>query len=119
MIAKALEKLGISYVLSGEPTNEQEFNSMFRVVVGEDEYGSAILSDDPTKFGITWDELCIAAQNAKDEFDSKEYQRQRQPEYPSLADFADAYYWDSKGDNTKMIEYVAKCDAVKAKYPKP
>ena len=48
-----------------------------------------------------------------------QYQRNRQPEYPSLATFADAYYWAQKGDNTKMDEYVASCDAVKAKYPKP
>jgi len=50
---------------------------------------------------------------------STAYQRDRQPEYPSLATFADAYYWAQKGDNTKMDEYVAACDAVKAKYPKP
>jgi len=53
------------------------------------------------------------------DYDSKQYQRNRQPEYPSLATFADAYYWVQKGDNTKMDEYVASCDAVKAKYPKP
>ena len=53
------------------------------------------------------------------DYDSKQYQRNRQPEYPSLATFADAYYWAQKGDNTKMDEYVASCDAVKAKYPKP
>ena len=48
-----------------------------------------------------------------------QYQRQRASEYPSMAAFADAYYWAQKGDNTKMDEYVAACDAVKAKYPKP
>ena len=53
------------------------------------------------------------------DYDAKEYQRNRAPEYPTLADFADAYYWAQKGDNTKMDEYVASCDAVKAKYPKP
>jgi hypothetical protein len=116
MIAKALEKLGINYVLSGEPTNEQEFNSMFRVVVGEDEYGSAILSDDPTKFGITWDELCIAAQNAKDEFDSKEYQRLRVSEYPDFKDYLDGVV---KGDQAQIQAYIDACLAVKAKYPKP
>jgi len=46
------------------------------------------------------------------------YKEQRAPEYPTLADFADAYYWAQKGDNTLMDAYVAKCDAVKAKYPK-
>ena len=50
---------------------------------------------------------------------AKQYQRDRRPEYPSLATFADAYYWAQKGDNTKMDEYVAACDAVKTKYPKP
>jgi hypothetical protein len=53
------------------------------------------------------------------DYDAKQYQRNRQPEYPSLATFADAYYWAQKGDNTKMDEYVSSCDAVKAKYPKP
>ena len=48
-----------------------------------------------------------------------QYQRDRQPEYPSLAEFADAYYWLQKGDDTKMTAYVAACDAVKTKYPKP
>jgi len=53
------------------------------------------------------------------DYDATQYQRNRQPEYPSLATFADAYYWAQKGDNTKMDAYVAACDAVKAKYPKP
>jgi len=53
------------------------------------------------------------------DYDAKEYQRNRAPEYPTLADFADAYYWAQKGDNTLMDAYVSKCDAVKVKYPKP
>ena len=48
-----------------------------------------------------------------------QYQRDRQPEYPSLADLADALYWSNQGDNTKLDEYYAKVSAVKAKYPKP
>ena len=48
-----------------------------------------------------------------------QYQRDRQPEYPSLADLADALYWSSKGDNTKLDSYYAACEAVKIKYPKP
>ena len=48
-----------------------------------------------------------------------EYQRNRQPEYPSLATLADALYWSNQGDNTKLDEYYAACAAVKAKYPKP
>ena len=59
-----------------------------------------------------WDAY-VAEQNAT------QYQRDRQPEYPSLADLADALYWSNQGDNTKLDEYYAACAAVKAKYPKP
>ena len=47
-----------------------------------------------------------------------EYRRQRVTEYPPLQDLADALYWQSKGDNSKMEAYVAACEAVKEKYPK-
>jgi hypothetical protein len=47
------------------------------------------------------------------------YQRQRAPEYPDLKELADALYWNSKGDTTKLDEYYAKCEAVKLMYPKP
>jgi hypothetical protein len=53
------------------------------------------------------------------EYDATEYQRQRAPEYPSMAELADALYWNSTGDSTKLDEYYAACAAVKAKYPKP
>ena len=53
------------------------------------------------------------------EYEAKEYQRQRAPEYPDLREFVDAYYWAQKGDENKMNEYITKCDAVKDMYPKP
>ena len=52
------------------------------------------------------------------EFTATEYQRLRAPQYPQLSEFADAYYWAQKGDNTKMDAYVAKIDAVKEQFPK-
>ena len=48
-----------------------------------------------------------------------QYVLQRVKEYPPLSDFADAYYWIQKGDETKMNEYITKCEEVKNKYPKP
>ena len=60
-----------------------------------------------------------AAAELAAELAATEYQRQRAPEYPSMADFADAMYWNSTGDSTKLDEYYAACAAVKAKYPKP
>ena len=43
----------------------------------------------------------------------------RQPLYPPLGDFADAMYWNSKGDSTKLEAYYAACEKVKADNPKP
>ena len=60
-----------------------------------------------------------AAAEIQAELDATQYQRDRQPEYPALADLADALYWSNQGDNTKLDEYYAKVSAVKTKYPKP
>ena len=54
-ISQALTSLGIKeWVLRGEPTNEEEFNQMFRKVTGADSNGSAIESSDPKDWGTTW-----------------------------------------------------------------
>ena len=54
-IAQALTSLGITeWVLRGDPTNEEEFNQMFRKVTGVDSNGSGIESADPKDFGTTW-----------------------------------------------------------------
>ena len=50
--------------------------------------------------------------------DAHAYIAKRQPEYPPLTDLADALYHQSKGDETKLTAYLAKCEAVKQKYPK-
>jgi hypothetical protein len=36
-----------------------------------------------------------------------------------LSDFADAMYWASKGDHTKLDAYYEACEAVKNACPKP
>ena len=69
---------------------------------------------------ITLDQSLVdaAAAEIAAELAATKYQRQRAPEYPSLATLADALYWNSTGDSTKLDEYYAACAAVKAKYPK-
>ena len=47
------------------------------------------------------------------------YQSVRQPLYPSLGDFADAMYWNSKGDSSKLTAYYAACEKAKTDNPKP
>ena len=47
------------------------------------------------------------------------YKLDRQPLYQSLGDFADAMYWNSKGDSAKLEAYYAACEKVKTDNPKP
>lgn len=47
------------------------------------------------------------------------YQELRRPLYPSLADFADAYVHAQNGDSAAMDAYIAKCNIIKAQFPKP
>ena len=62
---------------------------------------------------VTYNEATVQAY-----IDAHAYIAKRQPEYPPLTDLADALYHQSKGDETKMTAYLAKCEAVKQKYPK-
>lgn len=50
------------------------------------------------------------------EYDALEYQRLRAVEYPPMADYLDGVV---KGDQAQIDSYIAACQAVKAKYPKP
>ena len=57
-IAQALSELNVTeWVLRGEPTTEAEFNEMFRKVTGADDNGTAIESDDPADWGVTWEQV--------------------------------------------------------------
>jgi len=57
-IAQALTSLGVNeWVLRGEPTNEAEFNQMFRKITGATSDGSGIESADPKDWGTTWEKV--------------------------------------------------------------
>ena len=57
-VAEALQELSITeWVLRGEPTKEEEFKEMFRKVTGADANGSAIETDDTSKWGVTWKQV--------------------------------------------------------------
>jgi hypothetical protein len=50
------------------------------------------------------------------DYDSKEYQRLRAAEYPTIQQQMDMQYWDSVNGTTTWQDAI---NAVKAKYPKP
>ena len=57
-VGEALTELGITeWVLRGEPSKESEFKEMFRKVTGADVNGSAIETDDTSKWGVTWKQI--------------------------------------------------------------
>ena len=57
-ITKAIAALGITeWVVRCEPTNETEFNAIFRKITGKTDLGAAIESDDPSDFGVTWSQV--------------------------------------------------------------
>jgi hypothetical protein len=102
------------------------------ILRGEELIWSEILDKNGTPTGeyntpnLTWiegvkpakSEYEIEYQKQLSIYNSLEYQRRRRPEYPPLADLADAIYWQAEGDNTKMTAYLAAVEAVKQKYPK-
>lgn len=49
---------------------------------------------------------------------AEEIDAARRAAYPPLADLADALYWQSQGDNSKMDAYNAAIAAVKEQFPK-
>ena len=54
-----------------------------------------------------------------EEYAKVKYKDDRKPLYPPLEDFADAMYWNSKGDSSKLTAYYAACEKVKTDHPKP
>ena len=73
---------------------------------------------------ITWhngttpipaNEILAKQQELIAEYESKQYQRDRAKEYPSIQEQLDMQYWDKINNTTKWEEAI---NAVKTKYPK-
>jgi hypothetical protein len=60
---------------------------------------------------VTYNEATVQAY-----IDAHAYIAKRQAEYPPMTDYLDGI---AKGDQAQIDKYIADCQAVKAKYPKP
>ena len=81
---------------------------------GDDYVGLEWLDQEQTQ---PTEEECIAeAAKLQAAYDALEYQRLRAPEYPPITDYLDGI---AKSDKAQVDAYIAACQAVKAKYPKP
>jgi hypothetical protein len=85
---------------------------------------TATYNDDNSINKITWEseiaqpsdsEIQAEITRLQSAYDSKQYQRDRQPEYPPITDYLDGIV---KGDQGQIDKYIADCLAVKDKYPK-
>ena len=77
------------------------------------------LDKDDNKISIEQSKVDAARSTLDTEAAAIAYQSVRNPLYPSLGDFADAMYWNSKGDSSKLTAYYAACEKVKTDNPKP
>jgi hypothetical protein len=64
---------------------------------------------------IPANEILAKQQELITEYNSKQYQRDRSKEYPSIQEQLDLQYWDKINNTTKWEEAI---NAVKQKYPK-
>ena len=109
-IASAIKALkdDAEFVISGEPTNEAEYDSQVKFVSGSDENGTAVFGDQL----FTWAEVSAKQTELQAEYDANEYQRQRAAEYPSWEDQLDDIFHNG------IDGWKSTVQAVKDKYPK-
>ena len=88
-------------------------------VVSIDDAGSKILDASGNAVSVEQSNIDSARTTLNSESAAIAYQSTRQSLYPSLGDFADAMYWNSKGDSSKLTAYYTSCEKVKTDNPKP
>jgi len=71
---------------------------------------------DETTEKPTWEEIQAKIAELQAAYDANKYQRDRQPEYPSIQEQLDMQYWDRVNGTNNWQEAI---QAVKTKHPKP
>ena len=84
------------------------------VVMVDDGAGAIGIDGNPVE--VDEDIVTARVEELEKERGSKAYQMERMLEYPPIEDYLDGVV---KGDDAQIQEYIDKCNAVKAKYPKP
>ncbi len=81
--------------------------------------GTGAFDKDGKSITLKQSEIDAARTTLNSDYAKVKYKDDRKPLYPSLGDFADAMYWNSKGDSTKLEAYYTACEKVKTDNPKP
>jgi hypothetical protein len=90
------------------------FNPEASVNLTGEAYADIYWSENDTPIGEAT--LMAKAEELQASYYSAQYQRDRAAEYPPMADYLDGIV---KGDQAQIDAYIAACQAVKSKYPKP
>ena len=98
---------GMEWSLNGDPSTEEEFTVNFT------------LHKDNGIEEPTWAKLQEYLTTMQAEVDALEYQRLREPKYPSIKDVTVALAEKAEGDSTMWDEISAKRAEVKEAHPKP
>ena len=94
---------GMEWSLNGNASTEAEFNEGFTI-----HKANGVAKP-------TWAKLQEHLTTMQAEYDAKQYQRDRQPEYPPMENYLDGIV---KGDQAQIDKYIADCLAVKQRFPK-
>ena len=84
-------------------------------VIGDENEGFEVKFFQDTKV-VSNEEILKKLKELQAEYDSKQYQRDRASQYPSIQEQLDMQYWDAVNGTNKWQEAVAK---VKTDNPKP
>ena len=112
-ISQAISSLysgGLGFTLIGEVFDDDSFNRNVKFVVAEDEHGVAVFGDSEQE--LTWVAVKNEHTRLQAEYDSLEYARLRQAEYPSIQECVHAML---DGD---LDALQAKRQEVKERFPK-
>ena len=112
-VKDALIALNITeWTMTGEPSSEAEFNNSFKKVTGVDEKKRAIISTNPSDFGVTWSQITAKQKELETAYKNNKYQRDRAEAYPSIKDQLDDLYHNG------IDGWKTTIKAIKDKYPK-
>ena len=109
-IASAIKALkdDAEFVITGEPSNQAEYEANVKYVTGADENGTAVFGDQL----FTWSQVSAKKAELQTAYDNNEYQRKRASEYPSIADQLDDIYHNG------IDGWKSTIKATKDKFPK-
>jgi len=79
-------------------------------------YSNVAVIDGDTAYDVQGNEINVDMDQVNAWQDPEEYKYKRASEYPDFKEYLDGIV---KGDQAQIDKYIADCQAVKAKYPKP